>query len=75
MHHDGRSKDQIMHALYADRMTDETPEPKIVDVYICKLRAKLGRYDLTIETLWGRGYQLSLKTKDLLRAMAAGGRA
>ena len=37
------------------------PEPKIIDVYICKLRKKLanasGGMDY-IETVWGRGYAL-----------------
>ncbi len=42
-------------------MDVEEPEPKIIDVYICKLRKKLanasGGMDY-IETVWGRGYAL-----------------
>ena len=39
---------------------ENDPQPKIVDVFICKLRKKLaqaGGNDL-IETVWGRGYML-----------------
>jgi two-component system cell cycle response regulator CtrA len=33
-------------------------EPKIVDVYICKIRRKVGRFGIRIETLWGDGFRL-----------------
>ena len=32
---------------------------KIVDVFICKMRPKLRRQGLAIETLWGSGYRLA----------------
>jgi two-component system cell cycle response regulator CtrA len=39
--------------------SDEEPEMKIIDVFVCKLRKKLsaatGGVDY-IETVWGRGY-------------------
>lgn len=50
------SKEQIMLALYSDRAGDE-PEIKIVDVFTCKLRNKIG--EGLIETVWGHGYSLS----------------
>ena len=37
------------------------PEPKIIDVFICKLRRKLesaGARGVSIETVWGQGYTL-----------------
>ena len=37
----------------------EEPEPKIIDVFICKLRKKLANVSNGkdyIETVWGRGY-------------------
>ena len=37
------------------------PKPKIIDVFICKLRKKLAAAaggDKCIETVWGRGYRL-----------------
>lgn len=39
----------------------DEPELKIIDVFICKLRKKLGEAtdgDNYIETVWGRGYVL-----------------
>ena len=50
------SKEVILNHLYGG--ADE-PEPKIIDVFICKLRKKLALasngYNY-IETVWGRGY-------------------
>src|SRR3989344_5219611 len=39
------------------------PESKVIDVFICHLRRKLGvvSHRATIETVWGRGYRLVLK--------------
>ncbi len=51
------SKDTLLNQLYGG--VDE-PEPKIIDVFVCKLRKKLaaatggGHY---IRTVWGIGYQ------------------
>ena len=52
------TKEMILNHLYGG--LDE-PEPKIVDVFVCKLRKKLA--DATdgeqyIQTIWGRGYTL-----------------
>jgi two-component system cell cycle response regulator CtrA len=54
------SKETLLDHLYGG--LDE-PNPKIVDVFICKIRRKLiamGAGDL-IETNWGRGYMISDK--------------
>ena len=52
------TKEMFLNHLYG--ALDE-PEPKIIDVFICKLRKKLviasGGKDY-IETIWGRGYRL-----------------
>src|SRR5262245_52776547 len=52
------TKEMFLNHLYGG--LDE-PEPKIIDVFICKLRKKLfnasGGKDY-IETIWGRGYSL-----------------
>jgi two-component system cell cycle response regulator CtrA len=52
------SKEVFLNNLYGGM---EEPEPKIIDVFICKLRKKLanasGGTDY-IETVWGRGYML-----------------
>lgn len=60
------SKSKMFDALYWDRReTDEIPDIRIIDVYICKLRKKLAemqidgkRQEIKLLTLWGRGYQI-----------------
>jgi two-component system, cell cycle response regulator CtrA len=52
------SKEVFLNQLYSG--LDE-PEPKIIDVFICKLRKKLAKASggrNYIETIWGRGYVL-----------------
>lgn len=51
------TKDQLMAALYRDHGRDE-PMEKIVDVFVCKARAKLRRFGAGIITRWGHGYAL-----------------
>lgn len=50
------TKDALMTELYQGR---DEPQVKIVDVFICKVRAKLAKVggDGAIETVWGRGYR------------------
>jgi two-component system cell cycle response regulator CtrA len=51
-------KETIFNHLYAGR---DEPEPKIIDVFVCKLRKKLSAAsggENYIETVWGRGYML-----------------
>ena len=53
------SKETFLDHLYGG--IDE-PEMKIIDVFICKLRKKIGRetHDTAlIETVWGRGYRVN----------------
>jgi len=53
------SKEYIHDTMYVNRA--DSPEIKIIDVYICKLRDKFRKYNLpyAISTDWGRGYYLS----------------
>ena len=60
------TKDAIMAALYRDSCRDEA-EIKIVDVFICKIRAKLRPFDVPIETIWGHGYRLTSDAKTRVR--------
>lgn len=62
------SRDHLMTMLYGDRI-DDPPDPKIVDVLVCKLRAKLEPFGVAIETLWARGYMLKPAAKDVVRRM------
>ncbi|PSM18237.1 helix-turn-helix domain-containing protein [Nitratireductor sp. StC3] len=67
-------KSAIFDLLYAFRHDDETPESKIVDVYICKARRKLSPLGIEIETVWGRGYLMpdtSAKAWDVAVGRAA----
>lgn len=61
------TKQSIMMALYSDR-TDEDPEMKIVDVYICKMRRKLKPFGVVIGTVWGQGYALEQRAGFQARA-------
>lgn len=56
------TKDAAMAVLYRDFGKDE-PEPKIVDVFICKLRKKLKPFGIAIETVWGVGYRVGPEVK------------
>ena len=52
------SKEAFLNHLYGG--IDE-PEPKIVDVFMCKLRRKIvdtGASGVVIDTIWGKGYIL-----------------
>lgn len=50
------TKEMFLAHLYGDR---DEPECKIIDVFICRLRKKLGVHGSYIETDWGRGYKLT----------------
>lgn len=53
------SKDRIYAMLYAARISSrEHPDPKIVDVFICKIRERLKGSPWSIKTHWGEGYSL-----------------
>lgn len=47
---------EVLLGLMRDGLSE--PEIKIVDVYVCKLRRKLGPAGRQIETVWGRGYRI-----------------
>ncbi len=53
------SQGELLAAMYAPR---DMPEPKIIDVFMCKLRKKLARAsdgESFIETVWGSGYTMA----------------
>lgn len=60
MHARGRvvPKQALMDRVYSGF---EQPGVKIVDVIVCKLRAKIEGFPFEIETVWGRGYRLCLR--------------
>jgi two-component system cell cycle response regulator CtrA len=63
------TKDAVMAALYRDDGKDE-PDIKIVDVFICKMRAKLKPFGIEIKTVWGRGYALTDESRAKLKGLS-----
>lgn len=55
------TKDQLMEELYWRRSSGEEVEPKILDVYVCKLRKRLEPLGIRIETVWGSGYRIPMQ--------------
>lgn len=62
------SKEQLLIACTNDVTGNKVPEIKIVDVYICKIRKKLERFGIVIETVWGRGYSLDAENRAKVNA-------
>ena len=62
------TKEQIMNLVYAARIDDE-PNIKVIDVFVCKLRAKLKPFDINIQTIWGRGYAMAAEEVAKVRAL------
>ena len=54
------TREQLYDALYSGRAECDWPEPKIIDVFVCKLRRKLSQLGQCagIETVWGRGWRI-----------------
>lgn len=48
----------LMEGLY---LLDE-PGVEVLKVVVCKMRKKLAKADIFIETVWGKGFRLSVKT-------------
>lgn len=61
-------------ASRASRPAGDTTDPKMVDVIICKMRAKMKLVDpsLKIETIWGDGYYIEATMKPKIIAVANG---
>ena len=61
---------RLMVALYG---LEPDVEPKIIDVFVCKIRKKLRAVDaaVKIRTRWGEGYALVAQDADRLRRIAA----
>lgn len=62
------TRDNLMACLYRDNGKDE-PEIKIVDVFVCKMRAKLKPFNIKIVTRWAAGYEMPAESKALVRSM------
>lgn len=60
------AKAQIMGFLYATS-EKETPDYKVVTVFVCKMRKKLKTYDVGIDTVWGAGYMITAENKNKIK--------
>lgn len=60
----------IIAALYSDR-ADDAPDPKIIDVFVCRLRRKLKADGAVITSHAGQGYSLSPEWRQRLKVGAA----
>lgn len=69
------TRQQAMDVLYGDRPESDEAEIKIVDVFVCKMRKKLKRFDIEIESVWGRGYRMPAQSKSTARSMLEEARA
>ena len=63
------TKDGAMAVVYGGLGRERDVNPKIIDVFICKIRKKLKPHGVRIETLWGRGWQLAAEDRARFRAM------
>jgi two-component system cell cycle response regulator CtrA len=54
---------------------DKEPDPKIIDVFICKLRVRLRKYGIKVSCKWGLGYFMDGENKRKLRELIAQSRA
>lgn len=52
------TKASLYHSLYGGTDAEEQREPKIIDVYVCKIRKKLRPLGVAIGTQWGVGYTM-----------------
>lgn len=63
------TKDFLYFSLYGDRPECDHPEMKIVDVFICKVRAKLTPKGIIFTTIWGRGWLIDAENHAKLEAL------
>ena len=63
------SHQSMFTVLFGARPDCDQPDPRVMDVQICKLRRKLRPYGITIKTQWGQGWSMPVASKDRLRAM------
>jgi len=63
--HDFVSKEELHAAI------THATQTKIVDVVIYRLRKKLARHSIKIDTIWGLGYRLRQESRDKIRKILA----
>jgi two-component system cell cycle response regulator CtrA len=71
------TRDGALLAIYSGMPNtwDKEPDPKIIDVFICKLRTRLKKYGIKVSCKWGLGYFMDGENKRKLRDLIAQSRA
>lgn len=67
------TRDGALLAIYSGMPNtwDKDPDPKIIDVFICKLRTRLKKYGIKVSCKWGLGYFMDGENKRRLRDLIA----
>lgn len=60
-------KEEVMAWYVSEYAEADIPDPKIVDVFVCKLRKKAKLYGIDVQTKWGEGYFMTEATKAQVR--------
>jgi hypothetical protein len=60
--------DAMFTVLYGDRPECDQPQPKVMDVQLCKLRKVTSQRGVDIKTLVGEGWQMLPEDKTKVRA-------
>jgi hypothetical protein len=61
--------DAMFTVLYGDRPDCDQPQPKVMDVQLCKLRKVTSLHGIDIKTLVGEGWQMPMAEKAKVRAL------
>lgn len=64
------TKEMIYRAVYGGIPESDQPQNlKIIDVVVCKIRHKLKHFNISIHTMWGRGYYFDETNREGLRQL------
>lgn len=71
---DEADKDTLHYVIETQRQlrradNPEATDKKMVDVIICKLRRKLSKFNISIKTIWGRGYFIDEEGRQNLESL------
>lgn len=56
-------REQMMAALYGHRDVDRRPDPKMLDVFMSRIRGIVTPAGIVINTIWGHGWALTADMK------------
>jgi len=62
-------RDRAFDLLYGARLDCDQPEPKILDIQVCKMRPRLEPLGLVVTTAWGIGWTLTLALPEAAAAL------